>query len=96
MRTSQPMALRSVPAARSIPAGFTAIAGTNSATPGAVTDFPLGVPADGLAVSENPNTPFLYGNSTGVITKVDLTTSPPTITNIVTGGSRGDFAHCWL
>ena len=71
---------------------FTAIAGTNSATPGAVTAFPLGVPADGLAVSENPNTPFLYGNSTGVITKVDLTTSPPTITNIVTGGSRGDFA----
>jgi hypothetical protein len=73
---------------------LTAIAGTNSATPGAVTiSDPVGADADGLAISEDPNTPFLYGNSTlGYITKVDFTTSPPTKTSIVTGGSRGDFA----
>src|SRR6059036_4075657 len=28
----------------------------------------------------------------GIITKVDLTTTPPTFTDIFTGGSRGDFA----
>src|SRR6059036_3574977 len=28
----------------------------------------------------------------GIITKVDLTTTPPTFTDIFSGGSRGDFA----
>lgn len=72
---------------------LTVIAGTNSPNAGTVIHFdPLGVPADGLAISAEPNTPFLYGNgNNGTITKVDLSTSPPTITPIVTGGSRGDF-----
>ena len=70
------------------------IAGTNSATPGAVTT--IGTPfgdGDGMALSATPGTPFLYINRNGgIITKVDLTTTPPTFTDIVTGGSRGDFA----
>jgi hypothetical protein len=70
------------------------IAGTNSPNPGAVTVVPVSVPGiDGMAVSADPITPFLYGNRVvGIITKVDLTTSPPTLTDIVTGGTRGDFA----
>lgn len=69
------------------------IAGTDSPTPGAVTRLPVSVPfIDGTAISANPNVPFLYGNrNDGIITKVDLTTTPPTLTNIFTGGSRGDF-----
>ena len=70
----------------------TVIAGTNSPTPGAVTRFPLGVQVDGLAVSADPNTPFLYGNSLGVINKVALVNGTLTLTDIVTGDSRGDFA----
>ncbi len=73
--------------------GVVKINGTNSATPGAST-FIVGVPSiDGMAISADPNTPFLYGNrNDGIITKVDLTTGPPTLTNIFTGGTRGDFA----
>ena len=73
--------------------GLAEIAGTNSSTPGAVI---LSVPvpfSDGIAVSAVPNTPFLYANrNNGLITKIDLTTNPPVLTDIVTGGSRGDFA----
>ena len=75
--------------------GFVAkIAGTNAPTPGAVTLINAIVPTiDGMAVSANPNTPFLYGNrNDGIITKIDLTTNPPTLTDIFTGGTRGDFA----
>ncbi len=74
--------------------GVVKISGTNSATPGATT-FIAPVPGglDGMAISASPNTPFLYtNNNNGTITKVDLSTNPPTLTNIVTGGSRGDFA----
>ncbi len=73
--------------------GVWKIAGTDSATPGAAT-FVVSVPfIDGMAVSANPNTQFLYGNrNDGIITKVDLSTTPPTLTNVITGGSRGDFA----
>src|SRR5205807_3087927 len=47
----------------------------------------------GMAVSADPETPFLFGNrNDGIITKVDLTTTPPTLTDIFTGGTRGDFA----
>ncbi len=70
------------------------IAGTNAPTPGAVTFINTTVPTiDGMAVSANPNTPFLYGNrNDGIITKIDLTTNPPTLTNIFANGTRGDFA----
>ena len=69
------------------------IAGTNALTTGAVTFINASVPSiDGIAASAVPNTPFLYGNrNDGIITKIDLSTNPPTLTNIVTGGSRGDF-----
>lgn len=75
--------------------GVVAISGTNSPPPTPGTwKFIAAVPfIDGMAVSAAPNTPFLYGNrNDGIITKIDLTTNPPTLTNIVTGGSRGDFA----
>ncbi len=73
--------------------GAVKIAGTNSITPGTVT-FIASVPSiDGMAVSAIPSTPFLYGNrNDGIITKIDLSTSQPTLTNVVSGGSRGDFA----
>lgn len=51
-------------------------------------------PVDGIGVgagSDPSHPPFLYVNrNDGIITKVDLTTTPPTATDIVTGGSRGD------
>ena len=45
----------------------------------------------GIAVSATPGTPFLYASRSfsGDITKVDLTTSPPTLTDVVTGGNFG-------
>jgi sugar lactone lactonase YvrE len=45
----------------------------------------------GIAVSATPGTPFLYASRSfsGDVTKVDLTTSPPTLTDVVTGGSFG-------
>lgn len=69
------------------------VAGTNSSTPGAVTILPVSVPfVDGVAISADANTPFLYGNrNDGIITKIGLSTTPPTLTNVVSGGSRGDF-----
>jgi streptogramin lyase len=71
------------------------ITGTNSSTPGTVTIYPVSVPTgDGLAVSANPSNLFVYSNrNDGVITKVDLTTNPPVSTNILMGGSRGDFVN---
>ncbi len=74
--------------------GVAVITGTNSATPGAVTviDTPFGS-IDGIAVSADPAAPFLYVNrNDGIITKIDRTTTPPTFTDIFSGGSRGDFA----
>jgi N-acetylneuraminic acid mutarotase len=70
------------------------ITGTNSPTPGAVTNIPTPFGfLDGIALSAAPGAPFLYVNrNDGIITKIDLTTTPPTFTDIFTGGSRGDFA----
>jgi sugar lactone lactonase YvrE len=73
--------------------GVAKVAGTNSATPGSFTCVASVPSIDGMAVSANPSTPFLFGNrNDGIITKVDLSTSPPTLTNVVTAGTRGDFA----
>jgi len=71
------------------------ITGTNSSAPGTVTVYPVSVPTgDGLAVSANPSSLFVYSNrNDGVITKVDLTVTPPATTNIFMGGSRGDFVN---
>ena len=77
--------------------GVAKITGTDSPMPGAVTILPVFVGADGMAISATPNTPFLYGNdNAGIIAKVDLSTTPPTVTDIFTGGSRGDFATVGL
>jgi hypothetical protein len=71
----------------------TKISGTNSANPGSMTVVASNVPyVDGLAISSVPNAPFLYGNrNDGIITKIDLTTAPATLTDIYSGGGRGDF-----
>jgi hypothetical protein len=69
------------------------ITGTDSASPGTVTKLPVSVPLiDGIAVSADPDIPFLYGNrNDGIITKIDLAVTPPSLSNIFTGGTRGDF-----
>jgi len=72
------------------------IAGTDQAKPGMVTSLGVSVPSiDGIAVAAGPDPrlpPFLLANrNDGSITKIDLSTSPPTLTDIVTGGTRGDF-----
>ena len=66
------------------------IAGTNAPTPGAVIARLPNVPgADGIAISDDALRPFLYVNrQTGIITKI----TPTTLTDIFTGGTRGDFA----
>ena len=77
--------------------GLAQIDGTNSATPGAVTCLATVPTIDGLAVSPKPGSPIIFGNrNDGIITRVDLSASqPPVVTdtaNVVTGGTRGDFA----
>ncbi len=72
------------------------IAGTDQAHPGMVTSLGVSVPSiDGIAVAAGPGPrqpSFLLANrNDGSITKIDLGTSPPTLTDIVTGGTRGDF-----
>jgi len=71
------------------------ISGTNSPPPTPTTwSVVASVPIlFGIAVSATPGTPFLYATEgfTGNITKVDLTTSPPTLTNIVTNGTFGIY-----
>jgi hypothetical protein len=66
------------------------IAGTNAPTPGTlITRLPNISGADGIAVSNDALRPFLYFNrQDGIITKL----TPTTLTDILTGGSRGDFA----
>lgn len=69
------------------------ISGTNSPPPTPSTWIVIAsVPViGGIAVSATPGTPFLYASREfgGRITKVDLTTSPSTLTDIVTGGTFG-------
>ncbi|MHB8576590.1 MAG: PKD domain-containing protein, partial [Dehalococcoidia bacterium] len=72
------------------------IAGTNQPNAGAVTAIATVSTIDGIAVGADPanpsQPPFLFANrNDGTITKIDLSTSTPALTNILTGGSRGDF-----
>jgi hypothetical protein len=70
------------------------IGGTTSATPGAVSTIATVPTGDGIGVaaSSDPSKPVLFVNrNDGKITKVDLTASPPTLTDIVANGTRGDF-----
>ncbi len=52
-------------------------------------------PVDGVGVGEDPGSThpaFLFVNrNDGIIDKLDLSTTPPTVTQIFSGGSRGDF-----
>jgi hypothetical protein len=66
------------------------ISGTNSPppTPATWTVIASAPAIFGIAVSATPGTPFLYvTEGFSNITRVDLTSSPPTLTNIVTGGT---------
>jgi transposase-like protein/WD40 repeat protein len=88
--------------AASVPAGNPnagtpiAIAGTNTALPGSILQVYPALPCvDGIGVaisSPSSHSGFLLVNTNiGTITKVDTSTNPATLTNIFTGGSRGDF-----
>lgn len=73
-----------------------AIAGTASASPGAVLQVYPAIPyLDGIGVaipSPSSHSGFLLVNrNDGTITKVDASTNPATLTDVFTGGSRGDF-----
>jgi sugar lactone lactonase YvrE len=70
------------------------IDGTGSATPSAITGLAHVPHADGLAVAVSRRVGlFLVVNRTdGIVTHVNFHTQPATLTNIFTGGSRGDLA----
>jgi len=73
------------------PGGVSSITGTNQPQPATVTFITSVSCADGVAISLDEGKPFLYTDNScgGTITKVDLHTLAQT--NIVSGGSRGDF-----
>src|SRR5438309_505877 len=73
------------------PGGVSSITGTNQPQPATVTFITSVSCADGVAISQDEGNPFLYTDNScgGTITKVDLHTLAQT--NIVSGGSRGDF-----
>lgn len=71
------------------------ITGTNSPTPGTATVIANVPTADGVALGagSDPTQPayVLVNRNDGAVTKLDLGSSPPAATDIVTGGTRGDF-----
>ncbi len=71
------------------------VARTNTSQPAAATALASVPTADGTAVaaSNDPTKPpFIFVNqNNGSITKVDLTQSPPALSPVVSGGTRGDF-----
>jgi hypothetical protein len=72
------------------------ITGTSVSAPHTITDLAAVPSIDGIAVAASADTtkpPAIFGNrNDGKITKVDLTKTPPELTDIVTGGTRGDFS----
>jgi hypothetical protein len=72
------------------------IAGTSSSTPGAAREIAYAPNADGMAFGAHARghgLPFLAVNrNDGIVTRIDVTRTPPSSTNILTGGTRGDFA----
>jgi hypothetical protein len=72
------------------------VVGTNSSAAHTPTDIAEVPEIDGIAVGAgtDPTKPAaIFGNrNDGKISKVDLTKTPPEVTNIVTGGTRGDFS----
>jgi hypothetical protein len=72
------------------------IAGTNVSGAHTVTEIAAVPSIDGIAVATSADTtkpPAIFGNrNDGKISKVDLTKDPVEVTDIVTGGTRGDFS----
>jgi LPXTG-motif cell wall-anchored protein len=72
------------------------ISGTNVSGAHTVTDIAAVPTIDGIAVAVSADTtrpPAIFGNrNDGKITKVDLTKNPVELTDIVSGGTRGDFS----
>ncbi len=71
------------------------IDGTARPTPGVVKSIAKVPGADGVAFGTHASgsPPFVVTNrNDGIVTRVDLTKTPPTQSDIFTGGSRGDFA----
>jgi PKD repeat protein len=71
------------------------IQGTDKSNAGTATAIAAVSGGDGIAVAASADItqpPFLLANlNGGVIRKIDLTTTPPTLSDVVTGGTRGDF-----
>ncbi|TMK42077.1 MAG: hypothetical protein E6G56_02190 [Actinobacteria bacterium] len=73
------------------------IAGTASSTPGAMTVLASEIPGgpDGVAPVANPSggpaTSVVVNRNDGTITRIDFSGAVPRLTDIVTGGTRGDF-----
>ncbi|MFL5910280.1 MAG: SMP-30/gluconolactonase/LRE family protein [Gaiellaceae bacterium] len=77
-----------------IPGRVVQVAGTASGTPGQKTTLATLSGADGLAIGAGSGStpPFVIVNRTnGSITRVDLANGTQSNTDLVTGGSRGDF-----
>jgi WD40 repeat protein len=72
------------------------VVGTNSTAAHTVTDLASVPTIDGIAVgvgADATQPPAIFGNrNDGKITKIDLTKNPVELTDIVTGGTRGDFS----
>lgn len=71
------------------------IAGTDKHQPAAVTTLTGLSQVDGMGLiappAGQPVTKLVGNRNNGTITEVDLSTNPPTLTDIYTGGTRGDF-----
>jgi sugar lactone lactonase YvrE len=72
------------------------IGGTNTLAPHTATNIADVPSIDGIALaagSSGTSPTAIFGNrNDGKISKVDLTKNPVEVTNIVTGGTRGDFS----
>ena len=75
--------------------GVIKIAGTDQPQPASVTSIASIPLSDGIAFLEpppgQPVTKLVVNRNDGVMTEVDTSTTPPTLTNVITGGTRGDF-----
>lgn len=74
-------------------AGVVRVAGTSAPTPGAVIRVAAVPGAEGLALGSGPDPAFLpylvVSRGNGILTRVDLTTNPPILADIVAGGRGG-------
>jgi RHS repeat-associated protein len=77
------------------PTGIVKIAGTNQPQPAAVTNIASIPNADGIALFApppgQPVTRLAVNRNDGIITEVDTSATSTMLTNIVEGGTRGDF-----